>query len=79
MHLSKCEWAKAITSDSLIVAHVDLGTMVFFTFPDAQLERWLSYTARQVICEGLRARADGEHTISLAKMLQGSQPDLSPT
>ena len=29
MHLTKCEWTKAVTSDSLIVAHVDLGTMDF--------------------------------------------------
>ncbi len=51
MHLTKCEWTKAVASDSLIVAHADLGTMDFFASPDAQLKRWLSYTARQVICE----------------------------
>ncbi len=60
MHLTKCEWAKATTSDSTQVAHVELGTMDFFTAPDAQLKRWLSYTARQILLEGLRARAEGE-------------------
>ena len=29
MHLTKCEWTKAVASDSLIVAHADLGTMFF--------------------------------------------------
>ncbi len=67
MHLNKCEWAKAVASDSLIVAHVDLGTMYFFTSHDAQLKRWLSYTARHVICEGLRARTDGETNLSPRK------------
>ena len=60
MHLNKCEWSNAVTSDSLTVAHSELGTMDFFTSPDAQLKRWLSYTARQAMCEGLRARANGE-------------------
>ncbi len=69
MHLAKCEWTKAVTSDSLIVAHTDVGTMDFFRSPDAQLKRWLSYTARQVICEGLRARADGGTYLSHEKML----------
>ena len=34
--------------------------MDFFTAPDAQLTRWLSYTARQNLLEGIRARAEGE-------------------
>ncbi len=34
--------------------------MDFFTAPLAQVTRWLSYTARQHIFEGLRARAEGE-------------------
>ena len=46
MHLAKCEWSKATTSDSLQVAHIELGTMEFFTSLDAQIKRWLSYTAR---------------------------------
>ncbi len=58
MHLAKCEWSKATTSDSLQVAHIELGTMDVFTSPDAQLKRWLSYTGGQIILEGLRARAE---------------------
>ncbi len=80
MHLNKCEWAKAVTSDSLIVARVDLGTVFFCTSPGAQLKRWLSYAARQVICEGLRARTDGETNLSPRKdaigIPAGFVPDL---
>ena len=35
--------------------------MDFFTAPDAQLKRWLPYTARLIILEGLRARSEGEN------------------
>ncbi len=59
-HLAKCGWTKIVTHNSLNVSHEDLGTMDFFASPDAQLKRWLSYTARQIIFEGLRARAEGE-------------------
>ncbi len=60
MHLTKCGWEKAPTKNTLIVAQHELGMMDFFTAPLAQLTRWLSYTARQHIFEGLRARAEGE-------------------
>ena len=78
MHLNKCEWSKAVTSDSLIFAHNELGTMDFFTSPDAQLKRWLSYTARQVICEGLRARANGETCLFPRKDAQGIPAGFVP-
>ena len=62
------------------VANVDLGTMDFFTAPDAQLKRWLSYTARQIILEGLRARAEGENNTfpreDAISILPGFVPDL---
>ena len=59
MHLTKCGWEKAPTQK-----HYNSGSKRsrhdFFTAPLAQLTRWLSYTARQHIFEGLRARAEGE-------------------
>ena len=80
MHLTKCEWSKATTSDSLIVAHIDLGTKGFFTSTDAQVKGWLSYTARQVILDGLRARAEGETPYfprkDAAGIPEGFVPDL---
>mgnify|MGYP000214292680 CR=1 FL=1 len=80
MHLAKCEWTKAVTSDSLIVAHTDLGTMDFCASPDAQLKRWVSYTARHILCEGLRARAEGENHLFPRKdavgIPAGFVPDL---
>ncbi len=45
MHLAKCGWEKLPTTNTLSVAHHELGTMDLFTAPSAQLERWLSYTA----------------------------------
>ena len=59
MHLTKCGWANVPTTNTLIVAQNELGT-VFFIAPVAQLERWLSYTASQSLLEDLRARAEGE-------------------
>ena len=60
MHLTQMRMGKVPTKNILIVAQNELGTMEFFTAPLAQLNRWLSYTARQHIFEGLRARAEGE-------------------
>ena len=75
MHLIKCGWAKVPTTNTLIVAQNELGTMDFFKAPLAQLSRWLSYTARQHIFEGLRARAEGETTGFHRKDAKGI-PDL---
>ena len=58
---------------TLIVARNELGTMDFFTAPLAQLTRWLSYTARQHIFEGLRARAEGE-TSGFPRKMPGGTP-----
>ena len=57
MHLAKCGWVKIPTTNTLIVAQHELGTMDFFTAPAAQIEKCLSYTASQSLLEDLRAGA----------------------
>jgi hypothetical protein len=78
MHLTKCGWGKVPTTSTLIVAQNELGTMDFFTAPLAQLTRWLSYTARQHIFEGLRARAEGETSGFPRKDAKGIPPLFVP-
>ncbi len=80
MHLTKCEWVKVPTTSTLIIGHDKLGAMDLLTAPSAQLERRLSYTARQIILEDLRARAERETTGFAKKdakgIPRGSVPDL---
>ena len=78
MHLAKCGWIKFPTTNTLIIAHHELGTMLFFIAPAAQIARWLSYTASQSILEDLRARAEGETNGFARKDAKGILPGFVP-
>ena len=79
MHVARCDWIKEVTTNCLIVTHQELGAE-FFTAPNAQLDRWRSFTARRSLLDDLRARAEGETSGYARKdangILKGFTPDL---
>ena len=78
MHITKCGWSKAISQESIQLAHHELGNLNFFAAPAAQLRRWLDYTARQSNLEKLRARAEGETSLYVRKDALGIPPGFVP-
>ena len=78
MHLTKCGWADATSKDFIQLAHVELGSLSLFAAPDAQLHRWLTYSARQHNLETLRARAEGETSTYGRKDATGIPPGFVP-
>ena len=78
MHLAKCDWVKIPTTNTLVVAHHELGSMDFSSAPAAHIERWLPYTASQSLLEDFRARAEGETTGFARKDAKGIPSGFVP-